>query len=139
MLRKEQADGITNILTWRKFTDSVKRQIEVASQTILNLSYDDYPRQCICAYGASGRAAMWLNACGFDDRVITYVIDESPLRIGKLMPGTHQEIVMPDHFRKDRYNLYCLVTAWNYFEQIRQKHLDYKGIWILPSPELRFV
>jgi hypothetical protein len=90
----------------------------------------------IAAYGASGRATMWLNACKMD--YLEYIVDESPLRAGKLMPGVHTPIVYPDRFRTSPPD-YVLCTAWNYFEQIRQKHPEYKGIWILPAPETRFV
>jgi hypothetical protein len=79
---------------------------------------------------------MWLNNCNLD--YLEYIVDESPLRAGKLMPGMHTPIVTPDKFR-ERPPDYCLVTAWNYFEQIRQKHPEYEGIWILPAPEMRFV
>ena len=34
---------------------------------------------------------------------------------------------------------YILVTAWNYFDTIRNKEAWYDGIWILPAPDLRLV
>lgn len=140
MLRKEQADGLTNILTWRKFTENIKRQIRVTKETLENISTRDldvyFGYAEISAYGASGRATMWMNACNMN--YLKYIVDESPLRAGKLMPGTHTPIVLPDRLRTDETS-YCLVTAWNYFEQIRQKHLDYSGIWVLPSPTLTFL
>lgn len=137
MLRKEATDGLTNILTWRKFTENIRRQIDIAEKVLDNILI--FNENEVCAYGASGRASMWLNAhkdCKYDK--ILYIVDESPLRAGKLMPGVHIPIVTPDEFRVTPPD-YCVVTAWNYFEQIRQKHQDYGGIWIIPAPELRFV
>jgi SAM-dependent methyltransferase len=137
MFRAEQANGYQNISTWRRFADDVKHQITVVKNTLFDLShggYGDCPK--VAAYGASGRATMWLNACNID--YLEYVIDESPLRAGKLMPGVHTPIVTPDRF-VERPPDYCLVTAWNYYEQIRQKHPDYGGIWVLPAPEMKFL
>ena len=137
MFRAEQANGYQNIATWRRFAGDVKHQIAVVKNTLFCLThggYGDCPR--VAAYGASGRATMWLNACNID--YLEYVVDESPLRAGKLMPGVHTPIVYPDTFKK-RPPDYCLVTAWNYFEQIRQKHPEYEGIWVLPAPDMRFV
>ena len=137
MFRAEQANGYQNIATWRQFADDVKHQITVVKNTLFDLShggYGDCPK--VAAYGASGRATMWLNACNLD--YLEYIVDGSPFRAGRLMPGVHTPIVLPDKFN-ERPPDYCLVTAWNYYEQIRQKHPDYKGIWILPAPEMKFL
>lgn len=137
MFRREMANGYQNVATWLRFAECVERQIKVVKDTLFSLSHGGYgecPR--VAAYGASGRATMWLNACKMD--YLEYIVDESPLRAGKLMPGVHTPIVYPAHFSKIQPD-YCLVTAWNYFEQIRLKHPEYKGIWILPAPDMRFV
>jgi hypothetical protein len=79
---------------------------------------------------------MWLNAINAD--YLSYIVDESPLRAGKLMPGVHTPIVFPSWFDEHQPS-FCVVTAWNYFEQIKQKHPDYKnGIWVLPAPDMIF-
>ena len=62
---------------------------------------DDFPlsagqlaeRSRIWAYGAAGKATLWLNACDMD--YLEAMVDASPLRAGKLMPGVHT----PIHFR----------------------------------------
>jgi len=136
MIRKEATDGLTNALIWHKFTDSIKRQIEISKDILGGMLYDGAN---MCAYGASGRATMYLNACdAVYMRLLKYVVDDSPLRSGKLMPGVHIPIVSPAYF-KDHPQSMCLVTAWNYFEQIRQKHAYYDGIWIIPAPHLEFL
>jgi novobiocin biosynthesis protein NovU/D-mycarose 3-C-methyltransferase len=137
MLRTEYNGGYQNVVTWRKFSENVKRQIMIVNDTLCDLSNSELGGETkIAAYGAAGRATMWLNACNMD--YLAYIVDESPLRAGKLMPGTHTPIVYPEEFRK-RPPDYCLVTAWNYFEQIKNKHPEYKGVWVLPAPEMRFV
>lgn len=137
MFRREMANGYQNVATWLRFAECVERQIKVVKDTLFSLSHGGYgecPR--VAAYGASGRATMWLNACKMD--YLEYIVDESPLRAGKLMPGVHTPIVYPAHFMNNQPD-FCIVTAWNYFEQIRQKHPEFKGIWILPAPEMRLV
>jgi len=137
MFRAEMANGYQNAATWEKFAKDTKRQIEVVHDVLADLSHGGYGTYTkIAAYGASGRATMWLNACNMD--YLEYIVDESPLRAGKLMPGVHTPIVYPDHFRAHEPD-YVLCTAWNYFEQIRQKHPEFKGVWVLPAPEMRFV
>ena len=137
MLRREQTEGYQMVTTWRKFAEQTQRQIHVVHNVLGGISHEGYGTYTkVAAYGASGRASMWLNACGMD--YLEYIVDESPLRAGKFMPGMHTPIVYPDHFKKIQPD-FCLVTAWNYFEQIRQKHPEYNGIWILPAPEMIFL
>ena len=57
------------------------------------------------------------------------VVDASPLRAGKLMPGTHTPIVFPDKLRESPPD-YIFVTAWNYADVIRKKESWFQGIWV---------
>ncbi len=132
LLSQENTIGLTNIESWQKFSTRIKRQIHVVSKVVDRLGKNNR----IWAYGAAGRATMWLNACKMD--YLEAIVDASPLRAGKLMPGTHTPIVLPEKLRVNPPD-YILVTAWNYFETIRNKEAWYDGIWILPSPHLRFV
>ena len=70
----------------------------------------------IWAYGAAGKATMWVNACEMD--YLEAVVDASPLRAGKLMPGTHTPIVGPEEFRRHQPD-YVFASAWNYLDAIR--------------------
>jgi methylation protein EvaC len=64
------------------------------------------------------------------------VVDASPLRAGKLMPGTHTPIVSPDEFKQASPD-YVFVSAWNYLDAIRGNEPQYEGYWIVPLPEMR--
>ena len=95
----------------------------------------------IAAYGASGRATILLNYCQIDKRHIDYVIDMSPLRAGKLMPGVHVPIILPELARKNPPD-YLLVTAWNYWDSILQKEqtMIKEGVkFIKPLPKIQII
>jgi methylation protein EvaC len=64
------------------------------------------------------------------------MVDASPLRAGKLMPGTHTPIVFPTELRKHPPD-YIFVTAWNYVDAIRQNESWFNGTWVTPLPDLR--
>jgi methylation protein EvaC len=78
---------------------------------------------------------MWVNACEMD--YLQGMVDASPLRAGKLMPGTHTPILFPSEFEKARPD-YVFITAWNYAGVITAKEGWYTGIWSVPLPDLRF-
>lgn len=117
--------------TWLAFGQESKRKIDIVRRTFDAISENSR----IWAYGAAGKATMWVNACKMS--YLEAVVDESPLRAGKLMPGIHTPIVPPKDLRKDPPH-YIFVTAWNYADLIRSKESWYDGIWSVPLPELKF-
>lgn len=131
MLMAERKAGLTDKARWQMFARDVKRSIEVTGTTLRKLS----KTASIAGYGASGRAAMWLNACEID--FLHYIVDESPLRSNCYLPGVHTPIVYP-HVLMDTPPDFLFVPAWNYLDTIRQKTETYKGIWVSPLPELTF-
>ena len=117
--------------TWDTFAADCRRRIDAFGDTMRRLSHDG---ATIWAYGAAGKATMWVNACAMD--YLQAVVDASPLRAGKLMPGTHTPIVSPDEFKQASPD-YVFVSAWNYLDAIRGNEPQYEGYWIVPLPEMR--
>jgi len=92
----------------------------------------------IVGYGAPGRGTILLNYCGIDEKYLDYIVDISPLRAGKLMPGVHIPIYGLEKAR-DNPPDYFFVLAWNYYESIRSQEEDLikKGVkFILPLPQI---
>ena len=116
--------------TWERFAEESRRRIRVFGETMRRLA----DGASIWAYGAAGKATMWVNACEME--YLGAVVDASPLRAGKLMPGTHTPIVSPEEFRRHRPS-YVFASAWNYLDAIRANEAAYEGAWIVPLPEMR--
>jgi len=77
------------------------------------------------AYGAAGRATVWFNQ--LPELEFAVVIDDSPLRAGRFVPGVGWPIVpWPARPPSD----ICVVTAWNYAKAIIQAHPEYEGCWL---------
>lgn len=128
----EAAAKLNEVATWDTFADDCRRRISVFGDTVRRLAGSG----SIWAYGAAGKATMWVNACEMD--YLGAVVDASPLRAGKLMPGTHTPIVSPEEFKaQDPAPDYVFVSAWNYIDAIRGNEPQYGGYWIVPLPEMR--
>ncbi len=127
----EASVGLNEPDTWASFGAHVRRKIDIVANTLERLSGS----ASIWGYGAAGKATMWVNAC--DLTYLGSIVDASPLRAGRLMPGTHTPIVLPEVFRANAPD-YVLVTAWNYADVIRQAESWYDGTWVTPLPEMRF-
>ena len=92
----------------------------------------------IAGYGAAGRGAMLLNFCGIGPKTVDYIVDVSPLRQGKLMPGTHIPIYGVEIARKNPPD-YFLILAWNYASSIikQEKKISQAGTkFIIPLPKI---
>jgi SAM-dependent methyltransferase len=127
----ERTTSLNEPATWLEFGAGVDRKIDIVREVFGVLRHG----KRIWGYGAAGKATMWVNACGMD--YLEAMVDASPLRAGKLMPGTHTPIVFPEEMRKQPPDV-VFVTAWNYADGIRANESWYQGIWATPLPDLRF-
>ncbi len=92
----------------------------------------------ISGYGASGRSATLTNYCGINKDYLEYMIDASPERYDRLMPGTHVKIMPPSYLRKNPTDV-VLITAWTYKDEILEKEkwfLKNGGKIIIPLPKI---
>ena len=114
ILERERTLRLDDASTWKDFGDRVFRKIDIVKGVFQALSRS----HTIWVYGAAGKATMWVNACEMS--YLGAVVDASPLRSGKFMPGTHTPIVFPEQFRQQPPD-YMFVSAWNYADVIRSK------------------
>lgn len=68
-------------------------------------------------YGASAKAATFVNAVGIDERDVRGCADSTPEKIGRFLPGTGIEI-RPEAEAIAARPDYYLVTAWNYRNEL---------------------
>lgn len=117
--------------TWKNFGSLVDRKIGIVRDTLGRLQKNSR----VWGYGAAGKATLWVNACKMN--YLEAMVDASPLRAGKFMPGTHTPIVFPEELKKNPPE-YIFVTAWNYADHIKAKESWYNGQWVTPLLDLRF-
>ncbi len=127
----EKKKSMADPETWQTFGQNIGRKIDVVRHTLGKLSKNSR----IWGYGAAGKATLWINACQM--LYLEAVVDASPLRAGKFMPGTHTPIVFPQELKTNPPD-YIFVTAWNYADLIRSKEKWFNGVWVTPLPNLRF-
>jgi SAM-dependent methyltransferase len=81
----------------------------------------------VSAYGASGRANVWLNQ--LPELRLAYIVDDSPLRSGKWLPCVATPVLTGRHFAEHPTDL-CVITAWNFAADIRAKYPGFHGRWL---------
>jgi SAM-dependent methyltransferase len=105
--------------------EAYQRRYEVPA--VLKLKQKIESGQKIAAYGAAGRANVYLNQ--MLKLRFEYIVDESPLRMNKFLPRVGTPVVPPSCLHERPVSA-CLVTAWNYRDDIIQKAPQHQGDWL---------
>ena len=95
----------------------------------------------IVGYGAPAKATILLNYCSIDNSILDFVIDTTPFKQGKFIPGVRIPILHPDQFKKAKPD-YALLLAWNFKDEILEKERQFLksgGKFIIPFPEPEIV
>ncbi len=93
----------------------------------------------IAAYGAAAKGATLLNTCGLGAESIDFVVDRSPHKQGRYMPGARVPIVVPERLVEAMPDV-ALLLSWNFADEILAQQAEYRrrgGRFIIPVPEPR--
>jgi len=91
----------------------------------------------ISGYGAPAKATTIINFCELTPAQIDYIVDDNPLKQGRLVPGRKIPIVTSEHLGAHPTD-YVLIFAWNFAKEIMTKigFLKEKNVqFIIPLPE----
>lgn len=140
LLKLESSLGLHAEEPYFEFADKVKR-IKDELLTLIN-NFKLKNKRIIC-YGAPGRGTTFLNYIGIGKKQIDYVIDQSPERYGRVMPGVHIPIYPPEKFREEIIPPdYALILAWSYEKEIIKKEQEFiskGGKFIIPLPKIKLI
>lgn len=98
-------------------------------------------RRRIAAYGAAAKGVTLLSYCGLSAKDIEYVVDRSPHKQGRLLPGSRIPICGPERLIADRPD-YVLLLSWNFADEIMRQQSAYLaggGRFIVPVPHVHVV
>ena len=124
-LEKEKLINLDNISSCGIFKNKCELSKLRTRENLLKFKEDNYK---IAGYAATSKSTTILNYCNIDNKVIDYICDTTPEKIGKFSPGTHIPIVDMTHFKKFNPDI-AYLFAWNHKDEIFKKEKNYKGKW----------
>lgn len=89
----------------------------------------------LAGYGAAAKGTMLLNALDLPEGTISHVIDATPGKQGRFMPGVHVPVDPPSALDEAPPDA-ILILAWNWADAIRAQHPGFQGRWLSPMPML---
>lgn len=133
-LREEKEKGCLEAKVYQDFAARVIGFKEKLNGMIAVLKKQG---KTISGYGAPAKASTIINFCGLTPREIDYIVDDNPLKQGRLIPGRKIPIETSAHLNEHPTD-YVLIFAWNFAKEILSKiePLRARGVkFIIPLPE----
>lgn len=90
----------------------------------------------LIGYGAPAKATTLLNFCNIGSGILDCVVDSTPAKQGRYIPGTGLRIVAPDEIDMRDYTA-AVLLSWNYSDVIMRNNADFTehgGRWVVPIP-----
>lgn len=132
---QDRESTLNTVSTYHAFAQRIDA-IGKKLRSLLSTFRNDGKR--VIGYGAPAKATTLCYALGINREMLEYIVDDSEMKQGLYMPGTHIPIKASDILYSDKPD-YCLILAWNFADSIVKNHQQFiknGGVFILPVPEL---
>ncbi len=130
---REREAGLERIATYTQFAEGVRA---VKLDLLEFLVGAKRAGKSVVAYGAAAKGNTLLNYCGVKDDLVDYVVDRSPHKQGRFLPGTHLAIHAPSEVDRTRPD-YLLILPWNLKEEIVEQMAHVRAFgcqFVVPIP-----
>ena len=131
------SDNFT-IEDWRAFAFTAKEQIWKLTTAVRSLTAQG---KRVAGLGASAKSTVWINACGFTRKDISFIADNTPQKQFTFSPGSDIPIVDEGAIIRELPD-YVIMFAWNYRTEILTKFAQAraKGVkFIIPVPKVEII
>jgi SAM-dependent methyltransferase len=138
LLEKEKQAGLTT----PAFYDGFQVKVDQVKIDFLKFLVEKKTeRKKVVAYGAAAKGNTLLNYCGVRHDLINFVVDASPHKQGKFLPGSHIPVVNEARIRDEKPD-YIIILPWNIKEEIVNQ-LSYVKEWgckfVMAIPQIEII
>lgn len=135
MQRKEDEFGLSRMSTYTEFDEKVK---ETKRKLLKFLIQAKEAGKSVVGYGAAAKGVTLVNYCGVGDDLLDYVVDKSPHKQDRFMPGVRIPIHAPEKIFETKPD-YVLILPWNLRNEISTEMSairEWGGKFVVPIPEV---
>ena len=121
------------VLKWGKQTHDKIKEFKVF---IANLITNGTK---IVGFGAAAKGCVFLNSCEIDYNLIPFIIDDTPFKQGKYIPGTGIKVVSRELLKEEKID-YILILAHNFKDYIIESlQGEYDGKFVVMFPDIKII
>lgn len=135
LIAEENNAGMTTIDFYRGFQEHAEK---VKNDFLRFLIDKKKEGKVVVGYGAAAKGNTLLNFAGVKSDLLKYVVDRSPHKQGKFMPGSRIPIVSEDRLASDKPD-FIVVFPWNLSDEIADqlRYLSLNGTeFVTAVPQL---
>ena len=135
VLVDERAAGLDRVESYAEFSEAVA---DIKTDLLEFLIEQRRKGKTVVGYGAAAKANTLLNYCGVGPELIPYVVDVSPHKQGRFLPGVQIPIHAPERILEDQPE-FVLILPWNIKAEIMSTMAgikDYGGHFVVAIPKL---
>jgi SAM-dependent methyltransferase len=131
----EREQGLAELATYLGFNEAAR----AAKRDLLGfLLHAKSAGKTVVAYGAAAKGVTLLNFCGIGTDFIDYVVDRSPHKQGRFLPGARLPIYAPERVSETRPDV-LLILPWNLADEIAEQ-MAFVRSWgcelVVPIPKV---
>ena len=124
IIDKELIFGLNNINTYRNFQTKSEKVKNDFLEILIKLKSEG---KIVVAYGAAAKGNTLLNFGGIRKDLICFVVDASPFKQNKYLPGVHIPVVNEEQIKLLKPD-YIVILPWNLKDEISTQ-LNYINEW----------
>jgi len=138
LIDKELKAGINTLAYYDGFQERVE---SIKNEFISFLLNAKKQQKKVVGYGAAAKGNTLINYCGLKTDLIQFVVDASPYKQNKFLPGSHIPVVDESRLKELQPD-YIIIFPWNIKEEIVAQ-LNYATNWgakfVIALPELQII
>lgn len=134
-IKQEEELGLYDPKTFLNFGKDIEDKGQKLKELLLKLKAEG---KTIAGFGYPAKATTLLHHFNIGSDYLEYIIDDTPLKQGKLTPGFKFEVKSRDILKEKRPD-YLLILAWNFSREIQKGLGDFTsqgGKLIVPLPNV---
>ena len=133
LAEREKKAGLESLDTYRSFAEQVRETKRRLLEFLIGVKRAG---KQVVGYGAAAKGNTLLNYCGIRSDFLDYVVDRSPHKQGRFLPGTHLPVLSPDVMRETKPD-YVLILPWNIKTEVMENVgyiREWQGQFVVPIP-----
>lgn len=138
LLAKEHYLGVDSLNYYSGFQQKTD---EVKCDFLNFLNQCKHQGKKVCAYGAAAKGNTLLNYCNITTDLLPFVVDASPHKQGRYLPGSKIPVVSEQRIKNTKPD-FVIIFPWNIKDEIiNQLHYirDWKGQFAIAIPKFQIV
>jgi 2-polyprenyl-3-methyl-5-hydroxy-6-metoxy-1,4-benzoquinol methylase len=138
MLQKETVFGLGDLAIYKTYQAKAEKVKNDFTQFLIQAKNEG---KKVVGYGAAAKGNTLLNFAGTKKDLLQFVVDASPHKQNKFLPGVHIPVVAEENIKKLHPD-YVVILAWNLREEIAAQLAyikDWGGKFVVAVPQLEII